>query len=135
MVWRERLYCRCLSLVYSALHSHYTLSTSLLLYLRTFAFPVSACKMAGGSNPLIIEAFTLLAVALTIVFLRTYARASSVGVRRFQLDDYVMLLAAVSLALPTGFVPLMTVYRSSTPSRRPRHTSWELGGEVLPTTA
>jgi hypothetical protein len=53
--------------------------------------------MAGGSNPFIIEAFTLLGVSLTVVFLRTYARATSVGIRRFQLDDYMMLVAAVSL--------------------------------------
>ena len=50
----------------------------------------------AGSNPFITEAFTLLGVALAIILVRTYARASSVGIRRFQLDDYMMLLAAVS---------------------------------------
>jgi hypothetical protein len=51
----------------------------------------------AGSNPFITEAFALLAVALTIIFLRTIARATSVGIRQFQLDDYMMLVAAVSL--------------------------------------
>jgi hypothetical protein len=50
----------------------------------------------AGSNPFITEAFTLLGVALATIVLRTYARVSSVGIRRFQLDDYMMLLAAVS---------------------------------------
>jgi hypothetical protein len=51
----------------------------------------------AGSNPFITEAFALLAVALTIIFLRTIARATSVGIRQFQLDDYMMLVAGVSL--------------------------------------
>ena len=97
------------------------------------SFP--ALTMPGGSNPFIIEAFTLLGVALTIVVLRTYARASSVGIRRFQLDDYVMLVAAVSLQPSTVSLPLLTMHRSSTPSRQPRHSLLELGGKVLPTTA
>lgn len=50
-----------------------------------------------ASNPFITEAFALLGVALTVIILRTIARATSVGVRHFQLDDYVMLLAGVSL--------------------------------------
>lgn len=54
----------------------------------------------AGSNPFITEAFVLLAVALLMVFLRTVARATSVGIRRFQLDDYMMLVAAVSLIVP-----------------------------------
>jgi hypothetical protein len=52
--------------------------------------------MAGG-NALITEAFALLGVALAVIFLRTIARATTVGIRGFQLDDYMMLLAAVSL--------------------------------------
>ena len=55
--------------------------------------------MAGG-NSFITEAFTLLGVALGMIILRTIARATSVGVRNFQLDDYMMLLAAVSSAQP-----------------------------------
>ena len=42
------------------------------------------------------EAFTLLAIGVTIVALRTYARWSLVGVRNFMLDDYLMILAVVS---------------------------------------
>jgi len=42
------------------------------------------------------EAFTLLAVALVIIALRTYARSTSAGIRNFEVDDYLMLLAAVS---------------------------------------
>jgi hypothetical protein len=57
----------------------------------------------AGSNPFVIEAFTLLGVALMVIFLRTIARATSVGVRGFQLDDYMMLLAAVSLAFSQIF--------------------------------
>lgn len=53
----------------------------------------------AGSNPFIIEAFVLLAVALTVIFLRITARATSVGIRRFQLDDYMMMVAAVSPAV------------------------------------
>lgn len=91
--------------------------------------------MPGGSNPFIIEAFTLLGVALTVVFLRTYARASSVGVRRFQLDDYMMLVAAVSLPNSAVVLPRLMIHRSSTPLRQPQHSSLELGGEALPTMA
>lgn len=47
------------------------------------------------------EAFTLLGVGVAVVGLRTYARVTSVGVRNFMLDDYLMLLAIVSsLAFP-----------------------------------
>lgn len=42
------------------------------------------------------EAFTLLGVGVTVVALRTYARLTSVGIRKFMLDDYLMLLAVVS---------------------------------------
>ena len=41
------------------------------------------------------EAFSLLGVGVAIVALRTYARVSSVGVRNFMADDYLMLLAVV----------------------------------------
>ena len=51
-----------------------------------------------AANPFVTEAFTLLGVALAIIILRTIARATSVGIRQFQADDYLMLLAAVSLA-------------------------------------
>ena len=43
------------------------------------------------------EAFTLLGVGTTVVALRTYARFTSVGIRNFMLDDYLMILALVSV--------------------------------------
>lgn len=55
-----------------------------------------------GANAFITEAFALLGVALLLIALRTYARASTVGFRRFQLDDYMMLVAAVVYSLETG---------------------------------
>lgn len=42
------------------------------------------------------EAFTLLALAVILIGIRTYARWTSAGPRNFQLDDYLMLVAAVS---------------------------------------
>lgn len=88
------------------------------------------------SNPFITEAFALLAVALTVIFLRTIARATSVGVRRFQLDDYMMLLAAVSFAFSHCFNAFPdSIYRLSTPLRLPQRTSWGLGGMALRTMA
>ncbi|KAJ5110248.1 hypothetical protein N7532_002893 [Penicillium argentinense] len=48
------------------------------------------------------EAFTLLAVAIVVIALRTIARWIMVGPRNFQLDDYLMLLACVVYGLETG---------------------------------
>jgi hypothetical protein len=42
-----------------------------------------------------IEAFTLLGVGLTITIIRKFVRKSSAGVRRFQVDEYLVLFAAV----------------------------------------
>lgn len=42
------------------------------------------------------EAFTLLSLGLVIIGARTYARFTQVGIRGFEADDYLMLLAAVS---------------------------------------
>lgn len=42
------------------------------------------------------EAFTLLAVAIVIIGLRTAARWIMVGPKNFQPDDYLMLVACVS---------------------------------------
>ena len=44
----------------------------------------------------VTEAFTLLAIALVLIALRTYARSTSAGIHNFQIDDYLMLLAGVS---------------------------------------
>lgn len=44
-----------------------------------------------------VEAFTLLGVALTITGLRMYVRISSVGIKGLWADDYLVVIAAVSL--------------------------------------
>lgn len=41
------------------------------------------------------EAFTLLALGLFIIGARTYSRFTQVGIRGFEVDDWVMLFAAV----------------------------------------
>ncbi|KAI9933775.1 hypothetical protein ASPWEDRAFT_105068 [Aspergillus wentii DTO 134E9] len=48
------------------------------------------------------EAFTLLALAIVIIVLRTGARLFTAGVRNLQLDDYLMPLAGVVYGLETG---------------------------------
>lgn len=45
----------------------------------------------------ITEAFTLLGVAIVIIGLRTVARWIMVGPKNFQADDYIMLVACVSI--------------------------------------
>jgi hypothetical protein len=47
------------------------------------------------ANAFTTEAFTLLGVGIATIGLRIVARASSVGVKAFQFDDYLMCLAAV----------------------------------------
>lgn len=46
----------------------------------------------------VTEAFTLLGVAIVIIALRTTARWVMVGPKNFQADDYLMILACVSIA-------------------------------------
>jgi hypothetical protein len=50
---------------------------------------------AAAARQFNIEAFTLLGVGLTVTALRTYVRISSVGVKRLQVDDYLVWFAAV----------------------------------------
>ncbi|KAJ5092648.1 hypothetical protein NUU61_007518 [Penicillium alfredii] len=50
----------------------------------------------------VTEAFTLLAVAIVIIGLRTTARWIMVGPKNFQPDDFLMLLACVVYGLETG---------------------------------
>jgi uncharacterized membrane protein len=45
------------------------------------------------------EAFTLLGLAIVIIGLRTTARWIMVGPKNFQADDYLMLVACVSLVV------------------------------------
>ena len=57
-------------------------------------------SMADAAESFNREAFTLLGVGTLVVILRTYARWSSVGIGRFMLDDYLMLLAVVRNTAP-----------------------------------
>jgi hypothetical protein len=41
------------------------------------------------------EAFMLLGVGIVVIALRIVARATSVGVKGFQFDDYLLCIAAV----------------------------------------
>lgn len=58
------------------------------------------------------EAFTLLGVGIVVIALRTVARATSVGIGGFQFDDYLMLVAAVSIRRPLfcGSSPLFSCH-------------------------
>ena len=49
---------------------------------------------AAAARQFNIEAFTLLGVGLTVTILRTYVRISSVGLKRLQVDDYLVWFAA-----------------------------------------
>ena len=57
------------------------------------------------------EAFTLLGVGVAVVALRTYARFTSVGIRNFMLDDYLMLLAVVSSLALQELAPQALTFR------------------------
>lgn len=55
-----------------------------------------------------VEAFTLLGVALLITALRTYSRLRIVGIKRFEADDYLVLVGAVSSPCHILFRPWFT---------------------------
>ncbi|GAB7324987.1 hypothetical protein MBLNU13_g08792t1 [Cladosporium sp. NU13] len=57
---------------------------------------------AAAARQFNIEAFTLLGVGLTITALRTYVRISSVGVKRLQVDDYLVWFAAICYSVETA---------------------------------
>lgn len=63
--------------------------------------PPTAAQLAA-SHEFNVEAFTLLSFAILFVFLRTLQRILSVGFKRFQLDDYLMIFALVCYGLETG---------------------------------
>lgn len=44
-----------------------------------------------------IEAFVLLALAVSLILLRSYVRLHLVGLKKLKLDDYLMLLTGVRL--------------------------------------
>jgi hypothetical protein len=74
-----------------------------------------------------IEAFTLLAIALLVTSLRTYSRIRVVGIRRFEADDYLVLVGAVSLLdrplthLVWTICQCPALFRSSIPSKQAVH--------------
>lgn len=87
----------------------------------------------------VTEAFTLLAIALVLIALRTYARSTSAGIRNFQVDDYLMLVAGVSepyspFCAPWT-VPDVRLFRWCMRWRRQRRIRLEPSSMDLPTIA
>ncbi|KAF9761040.1 hypothetical protein IL306_003981 [Fusarium sp. DS 682] len=56
----------------------------------------------GNATSFAAEAFTLLGIGVLIIFLRTYARIRQVGLRNFEADDYLMLLAIIPYTIETA---------------------------------
>ncbi len=50
------------------------------------------------SENFLAEFFSLLAISLVVISLRIGSRISSLGIRRLQLDDYLMVLAGVRIS-------------------------------------
>ncbi|KAJ5742487.1 uncharacterized protein N7511_011506 [Penicillium nucicola] len=57
---------------------------------------------SAATNTFVVEGFALLGVSVLLVALRIKARWIMVGWKDFQLDDYLMVLAAVVYGLETG---------------------------------
>lgn len=83
--------CVCVAVFFDAIVSPHFVFLSCL--------PPIDHKMSDNFS---IEAFTLLGLAVVVIGVRTGARLSMVGIRNFQLDDYLMPLAAVVYGLETG---------------------------------
>ncbi|RMJ16585.1 hypothetical protein BHE90_000011 [Fusarium euwallaceae] len=58
--------------------------------------------MARDITSFAAEAFTLLSVGIMVIILRTYARIRQVGIRNFEADDYLMLLAIIPYSIETA---------------------------------
>lgn len=56
----------------------------------------------GSADSFAAEAFTLLSIGISVIGLRTFARIRQVGVRNFEADDYLMLLAIVPYTIETA---------------------------------
>lgn len=76
---------------------------------RTSSVPDSAAPsiqplptMARDITSFASEAFTLLSVGIMVIILRTYARIRQVGIRNFEADDYLMLLAIIPYSIETA---------------------------------
>lgn len=66
----------------------------------TVLFPRDeAADAVAAFNKFATEAWTLCALALCVTILRTYAKATSVGWKRLQADDYLAWVGAVSSIL------------------------------------
>ncbi|KAJ4396775.1 hypothetical protein N0V93_000997 [Gnomoniopsis smithogilvyi] len=63
-----------------------------------------------GNSSFVAEAFTLLGVGLSIIGLRTSLRYNQVGVRKFQADDYLIIVAAVIYSAETFLAYSVGVY-------------------------
>ncbi|KAJ5298156.1 uncharacterized protein N7443_006276 [Penicillium atrosanguineum] len=71
--------------------------------LKAFSFKDKQGNLTcAAMGDFVAEAFTLLAVAIVIIGLRTTARWIMVGPRYFQPDDYLMLLAGMVYGLETA---------------------------------
>ncbi|CEI63268.1 hypothetical protein FVEN_g194 [Fusarium venenatum] len=55
-----------------------------------------------SADSFVAEAFTLLAIGILIILLRTYARVRQVGLRNLEVDDYLMLLVIVPYTIETA---------------------------------
>lgn len=64
--------------------------------LTRLSFDLATAALLFTMGDFNTEAFTLLAVAIVIIALRTVARWIMVGPKNFQADDYLMVLACVS---------------------------------------
>ena len=69
---------------------------------------------AAAAEQFNVEAFTLLGVGLFITILRTYTLISTVGLRRLDVDDYLIWFAAVwLLQQPMGMMTSTNTFHSS----------------------
>ncbi|KAF4961228.1 hypothetical protein FGADI_465 [Fusarium gaditjirri] len=55
----------------------------------------------GSATSFTAEAFTLLSIGILAIGLRTFARIRQVGVRNFEADDYLMLIAIIPYTIET----------------------------------
>jgi len=64
---------------------------------RNASTPETLDNYAAEGHALPVEAFTLLVFGLVVIVWRAYVRFVAVGLRGFQLDDYLIWLVAVCL--------------------------------------
>jgi hypothetical protein len=76
--------------------------TSLVVKHHIRSRPMDASTKSDPVVTFLVEAFTLLAIAILVTSLRTYSRITLVGIRRFEADDYLVLVGVVFHSLETG---------------------------------